>query len=83
MPPFEEKRSTASDAAQKQPWENLGDLRDECEAFLIDFTKDVSEICKSLLFEVPLRYCTRHLKDVSDMHPSRLEKKANQTYFKC
>ena len=39
---------------------------------LIKLLADVSEICKSALFEMSLRRCMRRLKDASEMHPCRL-----------
>ena len=42
------------------------------ETSLINLPGDVSEICKSGLFEMSLRRCMRRLKDPSEMHPLRL-----------
>ena len=45
-------------------------LRDVSEeASLINLPGEVSEICKSALFEMSRRCCTRRLKDASEMHP--------------
>ena len=53
--------------------EDPRDLRDVSEeTSLIYLTGDVSEICKSALFEMSLRRCMRRLRDASVMHPCRL-----------
>ena len=66
-------RFTVSDATQRRLWENLRDLRDVSEeTSLINLPGDVSEICKSALFEMSLRRCMRRLNDAFEMHPCRL-----------
>ena len=47
-------------------------VREPERSHLIDLPEDVSEICKSALFEMTLRCCMRRLKDASEMHPCRL-----------
>ena len=55
--------------SQMQLKENLRDLEDVSEeTSLIHLQGDVSEICKSSLFEISLRRCMRRLKDASKMH---------------
>ena len=67
-------RITVSDTTQRRLWENLRDLRDLSEeTSLINLLRDVSEICKSALFEMSLRRCMRRLRDASEMHSCRLE----------
>ena len=62
-------RITVSDTTQRRLWENLRDLRDVSEeTSLINLQGDVSEICKSALFEMSLRRCMRRLRDASEMH---------------
>ena len=69
------KRFTLSDTTQRRFWENLRNLWDISEeTSLINIPGDVSEICKSALFEMSLRRCIRRLKDASEMHPYRLNK---------
>ena len=51
----------------------MRDLRDVSEEVsLINFPGDVSDICKSALFEMSLRRCMRRLQDASEMDPCRL-----------
>ena len=62
-------RITGSDATLRRIWENQGDLRDVSEEMsLTNLPGDVSEICKSALFEMSLRRCMRRLKNASEMH---------------
>ena len=64
---------TGSDETQRRLWEDLRDLRDVSEeASLIYLTVDISEVCKSALFEMSLRRWMRRLRDASEMHPCRL-----------
>ena len=66
-------RITLADATQRRLWENLRDFRDVSEeTSLINLQGDVSEICKSALFETSLRRCMRRLRDASEMHPCPL-----------
>ena len=61
---------TVSDATQRHLWENLRDLNDVSqETLLINLPGDISEISKSVLFEMSLRPFMRSLKDASQMHP--------------
>ena len=39
------------------------------ETSLINLQGDVSETCKSALFQMSLRRCVRRLRDASEMHP--------------
>ena len=67
------QRTTVSDAAQRRLWEDLRHPRDVSEeASLTELTGDVSEICKSALFEMFLRRCMRCLSDASEIYPCRL-----------
>ena len=57
------RRITVSDATQRRIWENLRDLREvSVETSLINFPGNISQICKSAPFEMPLRCCTRRLR---------------------
>ena len=61
------KNYSLVDATQRRLWENLRDLRDVSEeTSLINLQGDVSEICKSALFEMSLRGCMRRLRDASE-----------------
>ena len=63
MPQFESK---VSDATPRRFREDLRDLRDVSEeASVIHLTGEVSEICKSALFEMSLRLSIRRLRDAS------------------
>ena len=66
-------RITLADATQRRLWENLRDFRDVSEeTSLINLQGDVSEICKSTLFEMSLRRFMRRLRDASEIHPCPL-----------
>ena len=63
------KNYSLSDGTQRRPWENLRDLRDVSdETSLTNLQQDVSEICKSALFETSLRRLWDAVWDVSEMH---------------
>ena len=66
-------RNSLADATQRRLWENLRHLRDVSEeTSLINLQGDVSEICKSGLFEMSLRCCMSRLRDASEIHPCPL-----------
>ena len=61
---------TVSDATPRRLWENLREFRDVSEkTSLINLPGELSQIYKSVLFEMYLRRFMRRLKDASEMHP--------------
>ena len=66
IPQFEGQELQLSNSTQRHPWKNLIDLRKASqETSLINLLENVTQICKSVLFEMSLRHCMRRLKNIS------------------